>query len=53
MPSIAQQPPTYITLKKDPTQKIERKMFEALKEPKNDGVINNPIVQNAKMSYGP
>ena len=37
------QPLTYTTLKKDPTQKIERKVLEALKELKNEGVINKPM----------
>ena len=42
------QPPTYTTLKKDPTQKIERKVLEALKELKNEGVINKPMFERLR-----
>ena len=42
------QPPTYSTLKKDPTQKIERKVFETLKELKNEGVINKPMFERLR-----
>lgn len=42
------QPPTYITLKKNPTQKIKRKVLEALKEMKNEGVINKPMFERLR-----
>ena len=42
------QPPTYTTLKKDPTQKIERKVLEVLKELKNEGVINKPMFERLR-----
>ena len=42
------QSPTYTTLKKDPTQKIKRKVLEALKELKNEGVINKPMFERLR-----
>ena len=42
------QPPTYTMLKKDPTQKIKRKVLEALIELKKKGVINKPMFERLR-----
>ena len=41
------QPPTYTTLK-DPTLKIEKKVFDVLKELKTEGVINKPMFERLR-----
>ena len=47
------QPPTYTTMKKDPTQKIERKVLEAVEKLKNEGVINKPMFERLRPTSRP